>query len=173
MSYCDYCRNLPADNHHKIYHDFHYGYPIDDDNEFFGRFILEINQAGLSWDIILKKQDSFREAYSNYEIEKIAAYTEEDRERLLTNPGIIRNRLKINAAIHNANVILELRKEFGTFKNWIDSQHPLKKEEWVKVFKKKFKFTGGEIVNELLMSTGYLPGAHVESCEVYQKLGKR
>ena len=173
MSYCDYCRNLPADNHHKIYHDFHYGYPIDDDNEFFGRFILEINQAGLSWDIILKKQDSFREAYSNYEIEKIAAYTEEDRERLLANPGIIRNRLKINAAIHNANVILELRKEFGTFKNWIDSQHPLKKEEWVKVFKKKFKFTGGEIVNELLMSTGYLPGAHVESCEVYQKLGKR
>lgn len=173
MSYCDYCRNLPADNHHKIYHDFHYGYPIDDDNEFFGRFILEINQAGLSWDIILKKQDSFREAYSNYEIEKIAAYTEEDRERLLANPGIIRNRLKINAAIHNANVILELRKEFGTFKNWIDNQHPLKKEEWVKVFKKKFKFTGGEIVNELLMSTGYLPGAHVESCEVYQKLGKR
>ena len=173
MSYCDYCRNLPADNHHKIYHDFHYGYPIDDDNEFFGRFILEINQAGLSWDIILKKQDSFREAYSNYEIEKIAAYTEQDRERLLANPGIIRNRLKINAAIHNANVILELRKEFGTFKNWIDSQHPLKKEEWVKVFKKKFKFTGGEIVNELLMSTGYLPGAHVESCEVYQKLGKR
>lgn len=173
MSYCDYCRNLPADNHHKIYHDFHYGYPIDDDNEFFGRFILEINQAGLSWDIILKKQDSFREAYSNYEIEKIAAYTEEDRERLLANPGIIRNRLKINAAIHNANVILELRKEFGTFKNWIDSQHPLKKEEWVKVFKKKFKFTGGEIVNELLMSTGYLSGAHVESCEVYQKLVKR
>jgi DNA-3-methyladenine glycosylase I len=170
MSYCDYCRNLPADNHHKIYHDFHY--PIDDDNEFFGRFILEINQAGLSWDIILKKQDSFREAYSNYEIEKIAAYTEEDRERLLANPGIIRNRLKINAAIHNANVILELRKEFGTFKNWIDSQHPLKKEEWVKVFKKKFKFTGGEIVNELLMSTGYLPGAHVESCEAYHKLKK-
>jgi DNA-3-methyladenine glycosylase I len=172
MSYCDYCKNLPADNHHRIYHDFHYGYQIEDDNEFFGRFILEINQAGLSWDIILKKQDSFREAYSNYEIEKIAAYTEEDRERLLANPGVIRNRLKINAAIHNANVILELRKGFGTFKNWIDSQHPLKKEEWVKVFKKKFKFTGGEIVNELLMSTGYLPGAHVESCEVYHKLKK-
>lgn len=172
MSYCDYCKNLPADNHHRIYHDFHYGYPIEDDNEFFGRFILEINQAGLSWDIILKKQDSFREAYSNYEIEKIAAYTEEDRERLLANPGIIRNRLKINAAIHNANVVLELRKEFGTFTKWIDSQHPLKKEEWVKVFKKKFKFTGGEIVNELLMSTGYLPGAHVESCEVYHKLKK-
>lgn len=172
MSYCDYCKHLPADNHHKIYHDFHYGFPIDDDNEFFGRFILEINQAGLSWDIILKKQDSFREAYSNYDIEKIAAYTEEDRERLLANPGIIRNRLKINAAIHNANVVLELRRDFGTFKNWIDSHHPLKKEEWVKLFKKNFKFTGGEIVNELLMSTGYLPGAHVENCAVYKKLSK-
>lgn len=170
MSYCDYCKNLPADNHHKIYHDFHYGFPIEDDNEFFGRFILEINQAGLSWDIILKKQDSFREAYSNYDIATIAAYTDYDRERLLANSGIIRNRLKINAAIHNANVIVELQEEFGSFKNWINHHHPKTKDEWVKIFKKKFKFTGGEIVNELLMSTGYLPGAHVESCEVYAKL---
>ncbi len=170
MSYCSYCKSLPEGNHHRVYHDNHYGFPIDDDNELFGRLILEINQAGLSWDIILKKQDSFREAYSGYNIEKIASYTQEDRDRLLANPGIIRNRLKINAAIHNANVVLELQKEFGTFKKWIESLHPKTKEEWVKIFKKKFKFTGGEIVNEFFMSTGYLPGAHVESCEVYWKL---
>jgi DNA-3-methyladenine glycosylase I len=170
MSYCDFCKDLSPDNHHKIYHDHHYGFRINDDNEFFGRFILEINQAGLSWDIILKKQDSFREAYSNFQIDKIANYTDQDRERLLSNPGIIRNRLKINAAIHNANVILELQKKHGSFLNWIDSHHPLSKEEWVKIFKKHFKFTGGEIVNELLMSTGYLPGAHAETCEIYTKI---
>lgn len=173
MSYCDYCKNLPSDNHHKVYHDFHYGFPIEDDNELFGRLILEINQAGLSWDIILKKQDSFREAYANYDIAKVAAFSEDDREMLLQNAGIIRNRLKINAAIHNANVILGLQKEFGSFKAWIDHLHPKTKEEWVKIFKKTFKFTGGEIVNEFMMSTGYLPGAHVESCEIYQKLNKK
>jgi len=169
MSYCDYCKALPVDNHHRIYHDFHYGFPIEDDNELFGRLILEINQAGLSWDIILKKQQAFREAYSGFSIEEVALYTEIDRERLLANPGIIRNRLKINAAIHNAGVILELKKEHGTFKSWIEHHHPKKKEEWVKIFKKTFKFTGGEIVNEFLMSTGYLPGAHVESCSIFRE----
>lgn len=167
MSYCDYCKNLPADNHHRIYHDFHYGFPIETDDELFGRLILEINQAGLSWDIILRKQQSFREAYSGFSIEAVALYTETDRERLLANPGIIRNRLKINAAIHNAGVILELKKEHGSFKSWIEYHHPRKKEEWVKIFKKTFKFTGGEIVNEFLMSAGYLPGSHVVSCEVF------
>jgi len=169
MSYCDYCKNLPADNHHRIYHDFHYGFPIAEDNELFGRLILEINQAGLSWDIILKKQEAFREAYSGFSIEAVASYTEADRERLLANPGIIRNRLKINAAIHNAAVILELKEEYGSFKKWIEHYHPRKKEEWVKIFKKTFKFTGGEIVNEFLMSTGYLPGAHVESCSFFRE----
>lgn len=167
MSYCDYCKNLPADNHHRIYHDFHYGFPIETDDELFGRLILEINQAGLSWDIILRKQQSFREAYSGFSIETVALYTEADRERLLANPGIIRNRLKINAAIHNAGIILELKREHGSFKSWIEHHHPRKKEEWVKIFKKTFKFTGGEIVNEFLMSAGYLAGAHVEGCEVY------
>ncbi len=167
MSYCDFCKSLPADNHHRVYHDFHYGFPIEDDNELFGRLILEINQAGLSWDIILRKQAAFREAYSGFSIEKIARYTDADRERLLDNPGIIRNRLKINAAIHNAGVILELKEKHGSFKSWIEYHHPLKKEEWVKIYKKVFKFTGGEIVNEFLMSTGYLPGAHDETCTIF------
>jgi len=155
---------------HKNYHDNHYGFPIHEDNELFGRLILEINQAGLSWETILKKEVAFRKAYDNFEIKKIAAYTEKDRERLLNDPGIIRNRLKINAAIENAKTILVLQQEFGSFEKWLEQHHPKTKEEWVKLFKKTFKFTGGEIVNEFLMSIGYLPGAHVTDCLIYTKI---
>jgi len=80
--------------------------------------------------------------------------------------------LKIDAVIHNANMILAIQKEFGSFKNWLDTHHPKTKEEWVKLFKKTFKFTGGEIVNEFLLSTGYLPGAHDENCPAYKKIVK-
>jgi DNA-3-methyladenine glycosylase I len=170
MSYCNFCKNLPEDNHHKIYHDYHYGFPIYKDNELFGRFILEINQAGLSWDLMLKKQENFRKAFDDFDISKIAAYGEAEIDRLLNDAGIIRNRLKINAVIYNAKVITEFQKDFGSFKNWLDSHHPKSKEEWMKIFKKHFKFTGGEIVNEFLMSTAYLPGAHDKECEIFKKL---
>ena len=93
-----------------------------------------------------------------------------DRERLLADAEIIRNRLKVNAAIVNAQKILELRKEFGSFKGWLDANHPLTKEEWTKLFRKTFVFTGGEIVNEFLISTGYLPGAHQADCHIYKKV---
>jgi len=169
-TYCEYAFHKDPDNVHKIYHDTEYGFPLIDDNALFGRLILEINQAGLSWDTILKKKENFRLAYSNFEIEKIANYTEEDRQRLLANAGIIRNKLKVNAAIHNAQVILKIQSEMGSFKNWLDEHHPKTKEAWVKLFKKHFKFVGGEIVNEFLMSTGYLKGAHDESCPIYQKV---
>ncbi len=166
MSYCTFCRNLPLENHHKVYHDTQYGFEIDDDNELFGRLILEINQAGLSWDIILKKQDNFRKAFKNYDINKIAAFSDHEIIELLKDSGIIRNKLKINAVIHNAQIVMELQKEFGSFKKWIEHLHPKTKEEWVKIFKKNFKFTGGEIVNEFLMSTGYLSGCHDADCDV-------
>ena len=174
MSYCTFSNALtPGEKSiHKVYHDNHYGFPIETDDELFCRLILEINQAGLSWETILKKQDSFREAYSNFKIKKVAAYTEADRKRLLTNPGIIRNRLKINAAIENAKAILQIQKEYGSFEKWIENHHPLLKDEWVKLFKKTFKFTGGEIVNEFLMSIGVLPHAHNESCPIYLKVLK-
>jgi DNA-3-methyladenine glycosylase I len=158
---------------HTNYHDNHYGFPIHDDDELFGRLILEINQAGLSWETILKKEISFRTAYSNFNIKKVAAYTENDRERLLGDAGIIRNRLKINAAIENAKVILILQKEFGSFDKWLEHHHPKTIEEWVKLFKKTFRFTGGEIVNEYLMSIGYLRGAHSEDCPIYNKTLKK
>jgi DNA-3-methyladenine glycosylase I len=157
---------------HQPYHDHQYGFPIHDDNELFCRLVLEINQAGLSWEIILKKEATFRKAYDNFNIKKVAAYTEADRERLIADPGIIRNRLKINAAIENAKTILQLQKEHGSFEKWLELQHPKTKAEWVKLFKKTFRFTGGEIVNEFLMSAGYLPGAHAASCSVYKKVLK-
>lgn len=173
MSYCDYVLTKPKDDHHRIYHDFHYGTPIEDDNELFGRLILEINQAGLSWDIILKKQTNFSEAFDVYRIDKIANYQEDKVNELLQNPGIIRNKLKINAVIYNANQVLLIQKEFGSFKKWLDNHSGKSKEEWVKLFKKHFKFVGGEIVNEFLMSTGYLPGAHQPGCYRYKELNKK
>ena len=93
-SYCEYVKNLPEDNIHRIYHDTQYGFKIDSDNELFGRFILEINQAGLSWVTILNKQDNFRTAFSNFNIKKIADYGKSDISRLLSNSGIVRNKLK-------------------------------------------------------------------------------
>ncbi len=154
---------------HKAYHDLHYGFPIHDDNELFCRLILEINQAGLSWETILKKQENFRKAYSKFNIKKVAAYTAADRKRLMANAGIIRNRLKINAAIENAKAILDLQKEHGSFHGWLMQHHPKTKEEWVKIFKKTFRFTGGEIVNEFLLSIGFLPGAHAKHCPIHSK----
>jgi DNA-3-methyladenine glycosylase I len=169
-TYCDYCNTHPEDIYNRAYHDNEYGFPLNDDNLLFERLILEINQAGLSWITILKKAENFRKAYHGFDIAKVAKYGEKDIDRLLNDPGIIRNRLKINAAIVNAQRIVELQKEFGSFRNWLDQHYPLAKDEWTKLFKKTFVFTGGEIVNEFLLSTGYLPGAHEESCSVYKKV---
>lgn len=171
-SYCEAVLTMDKNNLHRIYHDQFYGFPIEDDDELFGRLILEINQAGLSWSTILNKQENFRKAYKNFDIKKIASFKEKDFERLMNDAGIIRNRLKINAAIENAKTILQLQKEYGSFKKWIDHHHPKTKEEWVKIFKNTFRFTGGEIVNEFLMSAGYLPGAHIENCNIYKKVLK-
>lgn len=171
-TYCDYCNTHPEDTFNKNYHDSQYGFPLKSDDELFERLVLEINQAGLSWITILKKAENFRKAYDKFKIEKIARYTEKDCARLLADAGIIRNRLKVNAAIVNAQKILELKKEYGSFKNWLDAHanHPLAKDDWTKLFRKTFIFTGGEIVNEFLMSTGYLPGAHQKDCPVFKKV---
>lgn len=170
QTYCDAMKNLPADDINKIYHDNFYGFAIKDDNELFERLVLEINQAGLSWSTILKKQSNFKKAYDNFDIQKVAIYDDVDKQRLLNDSGIIRNRLKIEAAIYNAKMILELQKEFGSFQNWLLFHYPKTKLEWVKLFKKTFKFTGGEIVGEFLMSIGYLEGAHTQECCIYPKI---
>jgi DNA-3-methyladenine glycosylase I len=174
MSYCQAIETMkPADQElHRVYHDEQYGFPIHTDEELFCRLILEINQAGLSWTTILKKEAGFRNAYHDFNIRKVAGYKQPDVDRLLNDAGIIRNRLKINAAIENASTILKLQKQYGSFKAWLDHHHPLSKEDWTRLFRKTFRFTGGEIVNEFLMSTGYLPGAHTESCKIYHNVLK-
>lgn len=169
-SYCKSALEAEKDNLHKQYHDSEYGFPIEDDSRLFGRLVLEINQAGLSWMTILKKKDNFQKAYNEFDIKTVAAYDEKERQRLLTDAGIIRNKLKVNAAIHNANAILLLQKDHGSFKNWLDLHLGKTKNEWVKLFKKHFKFTGGEITNEFLMSAGYLEGAHDENCPIFDKI---
>jgi DNA-3-methyladenine glycosylase I len=169
-SYCFFCRERPAGDVHRVYHDEEYGLPIDDDNALFGRLLLEINQAGLSWETILKKQENFRRAYHDFDVARIAGYGKRDRERLLKDAGIIRNRLKVEAAIENANRILAIQSGFGSFRAWIDHHHPRPLEEWARLFKKTFRFTGGQIVNEFLMSTGYLPGAHDPDCPRFRSV---
>ncbi len=174
MSYCSAIESMPADKKaiHKAYHDNHYGFPLHNDNELFCRLVMEINQAGLSWETILKKEITFRNAYNNFDIKTVATYSDIERERLMNDPGIIRNKLKINAAIQNAKTILKLQKEYGSFEKWLEQQHPKTKTEWIKVFKNTFIFTGGEIVNEFLTSIGYLPGAHEENCTVFKEILK-
>lgn len=155
---------------HGPYHDEEYGFPLREDALLFERFVLEINQAGLSWLTILKKKDGFRESYDGFDIDQVAAYGEKDRSRLLADSRIIRNRLKVNAAIENARRVQALRSDFGSFAGWLDAHHPLPLEEWCRLFKRTFLFTGGEIVREFLVSTGYLPGAHDPACPIYDRI---
>lgn len=172
-NYCDFVKEKGKGTVHQYYHDHEYGYPLNSDNELFARLVLEINQAGLSWETILKKKSNFYKAFDNFDIEKVSRYKQKKFDSLMQDAGIIRNRLKINAAIENAKTIKAIQKEYGSFKLWLDHHHPKPKEEWVKLFKKTFKFTGGEIVNEFLMSIGYLPGSHSEACPIYKKIAKQ
>jgi DNA-3-methyladenine glycosylase I len=168
MSYCT-MSNHPV---HGPYHNDEYGFPLHDDAALFERLALEINQAGLSWLTILNKKDNFRRAFEGFDIDVVAAYGERERARLLADAGIIRNRLKVDAVIENARRLVALREQHGSFAGWLDAHHPLTKDEWVELFRRTFRFTGGEIVGEFLMSTGYLPGAHAEDCPVYARIAE-
>ena len=167
MTYCD---AAPGHEFHGPYHDTEYGFPIRDDDRLFERLVLEINQAGLSWLTILRKKDAFHAAFDGFVIDRVARFDARKRARLLENAGIIRNRQKIEAAVENAKRIRALQRSHGSFAAWLDAHHPREKSEWVKLFKKTFVFTGGEITGEFLMSTGYLPGAHQADCPVYSRV---
>jgi DNA-3-methyladenine glycosylase I len=165
-----YCDAAPGHPFHGPYHDREYGFPLTDDAGLFERLTLEINQAGLSWLTILKKRDAFRKAFDDFDVDTVASYGAAERERLLGDAGIIRNRLKIDAVIENARRLVDIRSEYGSFAGWLDAHHPLTKPEWVRLFRSTFRFTGGEIVGEFLMSTGYLPGAHRDDCPVHAEI---
>lgn len=171
-SYCEAIRGFPdsARETNRRHHDRSHGFPAKNDDELFAKLVLEMNQAGLSWTTILKKEKAFRRAFHGFRVAKVARYKSRDVKRLLGDAGIIRNRLKVRAAIHNANVVLRLQKEHGSFHGWLVAHRPRPIEEWVKLFRATFKFMGYEIVNEFLMSTGHIRGAHHSRCPVHKKI---
>jgi len=165
-----YCDAAPGHPLHGPYHDREHGFPASDEAVLFERLLMEINQAGLSWLTVLQKRENFRKAYAGFDVDRVAAFGEADRARLLADSGIVRNRLKVNAAIENAKRVQLLRGSHGGFAAWLDAHHPRPKPDWVKLFKKTFVFTGGEITGEFLMSLGYLPGAHQVGCPVLERV---
>ena len=165
-----YCTFAPGHPVHDSYHATEYGFPSRDETVLFERLCLEIMQAGLSWELVLKRRQGMRQAFAGFEVDRVAAMGPDDETRLLADPAIIRNRLKVAAIIENARRVQALRASHGGFAQWLDANHPLEKPEWVKLFGKTFKFTGGEIVGEFLLSLGYLAGAHAENCPVFARI---
>ena len=172
MRLTGYCAVAPEHPVHGPYHDREYGFPLRKDDKLFERLVLEINQAGLSWLTILNKRENFRAAFDGFDLDRVAAYRRREHSRLMRDAGIIRNRLKIDAAIENARRLIGIRESHGSFTAWLNAHHPQSKADWVKLFKKTFLFTGGEITGEFLLSTGYLPGAHVPACPVYKRVAR-
>jgi DNA-3-methyladenine glycosylase I len=166
----EYCRFAPSHKLHGPYHGGEYGFPASDESILFERLVLEINQAGLSWLTVLQKRPAFRAAFANFAVDRVAAFGDADKARLLADAGIVRNRQKIDATIANARKIQELRASHGSFHRWLEAHHPRPPAEWTRLFRQNFRFTGGLIVGEFLMSLGWLPGAHVPECPVYAQI---
>ncbi len=167
-SYCQAVRRSLAEVH-RTYHDEQYGFPLDTDDALFGRLLLEIFQAGLSWATILRKAEAFERAFDGFDVARVAAYGDADVTRLLGDAAIVRNRAKIAAAIENARRIRTLQAEHGSLRAWLATHHPQPLAAWQKLFRRTFVFTGGEITREFLVSTGWLPGAHDPDCEAHAR----
>lgn len=170
-----YCKFAPKNLIHQYYHDKEYGFPVSDDNVLLERLALEINQAGLSWELMLKKREGFNKAFKNFDVDKVTKFSERDIERLLKDEGIIRNRLKILAVIHNARIIKAIQKSHGSFATWlhVHSQENSEVKDWVKIFRKaEFKFVGGEIMKEFLQSVGLIASPHDKECPVGKEIFK-
>ncbi len=168
-----YCKIAPGHPLHGPYHDREYGFASRDETVLFERLCLEIMQAGLSWELVLKRRKTLNAAFDGFDVDTVARYGAKDVKRLLADPGIVRNRLKVEAIIDNARRIQALRDSHGGFAKWLDAHEPRDKPAWVKLFKQTFRFTGGEIVGEFLMSLGRLPGAHAADCPIGIKLAKK
>ncbi|MDX1484385.1 MAG: DNA-3-methyladenine glycosylase I [Alphaproteobacteria bacterium] len=167
MSYCEIAKGHPV---HGPHHDTEYGRPVADDAVLFERIALEINQAGLSWLLVLNKRAALNAAFEGFDPATVAAYGPAEVERLLADAGIIRNRRKIEAVIENARRISALKPGYGGLKGWLDAHHPRPLGGWVKLMRATFVFMGPEVVNEFLMSIGYLPGAHDADCPVGREI---
>jgi DNA-3-methyladenine glycosylase I len=137
------------------YHDREWGVPVHDDRRLFELLILEGAQAGLSWETVLRKRPAYRKAFDNFDARKIARYSSGRAKRLLANPGIIRNRLKIKAAIRNAGAFLAVKKEFGTFDRYV------------------WRFVGGRPITNRRRSLKRVPARTVESDAMSRDLKSR
>ena len=168
----DRCYWCDGSADYRAYHDGEWGGPVADDIYLFEKICLDGFQSGLSWLTILKKRSAFRAAFADFEVDRVAAFGPADIDRLLADSGIIRNRLKIEATTENARRIQALRQSHGSFVDWLEMHHPRSQEEWTRLFRQTFRFTGGQIVNEFLMSLGYLPGAHEPDCPVFARILK-
>jgi len=183
MSYCEIARGHPF---HGPYHDEEYGFPVDDDDVLFERLVLEINQAGLSWLTILKKRQAFRHAYYDFDIDRVSRMTAVDKTRLTHNEGIIRNRLKINSAVTNARSFLEVKKEFGSFDEYVwrfVNGKPLKRKPGQPIaartelsdalskdlLKRGFKFVGSTICYSFMQAVGMV-NDHDAPCFRYPQI---
>lgn len=170
------------------YHDTEWGTPAHDDRFHFEMLTLEGAQAGLSWETILKKREAYREAFSNFDPQKVAKFSDDQQQKLLQNPGIVRNRLKISSTISNAQAFLEIQKEFGSFDTYIwsfTSENPVK-NEWKSMKdlpastplsdsvskdlrKRGFRFVGSTIIYSYLQAVGIV-NDHEISCFRYKQL---
>lgn len=163
------------------YHDTEWGVPLHDDRALFELLILECFQAGLSWECVLNKREEFRKAFDNFDIDKIINYDEEKCTQLLSNPNIIRNKLKVKASITNSLVFKKIQQEFGSFDNYIwgftegkiiyescdiRTTSPLSDEISKDLKKRGMKFVGSTIIYSYLQAIGVING-HTKDCDCY------
>jgi len=182
---CDWCGAEPI---YVDYHDKEWGVPVHDDRLHFEMIILDGAQAGLSWITILKRRDGYRKAFDNFDVDKVSRYTDKKIEKLLLDPGIIRNRLKVNSAVKNAKIFLKIQKEFGSFDEYIwqfvnkktiqnkwkqMSDLPAKTAEsdaMSKDLKKRgFSFVGSTICYAYMQAAGMV-NDHIVNCHRYKEL---
>lgn len=187
MKRCDWAVNNPLETH---YHDEEWGVPVHDDRLLFEFLILEGAQAGLSWATILKKRGGYLAAFDHFDARKVARYSEAKKEKLLQNPGIVRNRLKVNATVVNAQCFLAVQKEFGSFDAYIWSfvdgkpiqnrwknmsevpaSTPVSEAMSKDLKKRGFKFVGSTICYAFMQATGMV-NDHLTSCFRYSKVGR-
>lgn len=150
---CDWCENTFED--YVRYHDEEWGVPVDDDRTQFEFLILEGAQAGLSWSTILKKREGYRKAFANFDVEKVARFDEPKILKLLENPEIVRNKLKVRSAVTNARRFIEIQEEFGSFNEYI------------------WSFVGGSPITNTWRSMKEVPATSKESDALSKNLKKR
>jgi DNA-3-methyladenine glycosylase I len=187
MKKCDWCLGKELDEH---YHDTEWGVPVHDDYKLFEFITLEGAQAGLSWSTVLAKRENYRKLFDNFDFNKVTKYNQAKINELLLNPGIIRNKLKVNSTVGNAKALLKVREEFGTFDNYIWSfvNHKtiVNKFEKMSDFvskteisdamskdlkKRGFKFVGTTICYAFMQATGMV-NDHITSCFRYEEVRK-